>query len=126
MTHARSLSQLPMSVLLKYILTTSMTYWFIVDFLRFVWSMIHRMDKRNPFVFSRHSDASLKDGDHPPCCRCCLFLICYYRDPIFSLGVNSETLVQLLLPMVKLKGVSQPISVVYKTVHSFNQALLRT
>ena len=35
-------------------------------------------------------------------------------------------LVQLLLPMVKLNGASQQISIVYKIVHGFNQAVFRT
>ena len=36
-----------------------------------------------------------------------------------------HSLVQLLLPMVKLNGVSQPISIEYKIVHGLNQAVFR-
>ena len=36
------------------------------------------------------------------------------------------SLVQLLLPMIKLTGVSQPISIEYKMVHGLNQAVFRT
>ena len=37
-----------------------------------------------------------------------------------------HSLVQLLLPMVKLNGVSEPISIEYKMVHGLNQAVLAT
>ena len=37
-----------------------------------------------------------------------------------------HSLVQLLLPMVKLNGVSQPISTEYKMVHGLNQAVFTT
>ena len=36
------------------------------------------------------------------------------------------SLVQLLLPTVKLNRVSEPISLEYKMVHGLNQAVLRT
>ena len=36
-----------------------------------------------------------------------------------------HSLVQLLLPMVKLNGVSQPISIEYKMVHGLNQAVFK-
>ena len=36
-----------------------------------------------------------------------------------------HSLVQSLLPMVKLNGVSQPISIEYKMVHGLNQAVFR-
>ena len=36
-----------------------------------------------------------------------------------------HSLVQLLLPTVKLNGVSQPISIEYKMVHGLNQAMFR-
>ena len=35
-----------------------------------------------------------------------------------------HSLAQLLLPMVKLNGVNQPISIEYKMVHGLNQAVL--
>ena len=37
-----------------------------------------------------------------------------------------KSLIQLPLPMVKLNGVSQLISIEYKTVHGFIQAVLTT
>ena len=37
-----------------------------------------------------------------------------------------HSLVQLLLPTVKLNGISQPISIEYKMVHGLNQAVFRT
>ena len=37
-----------------------------------------------------------------------------------------HSLVQLLLPTVKLNGISQPISMEYKMVHCLNQAVFRT
>ena len=37
-----------------------------------------------------------------------------------------HSLVQLLLPTIKLNGVSQAISVEYKMVHGLNQAVFRT
>ena len=37
-----------------------------------------------------------------------------------------HSLVQLLLPVVKLNGISQPISIEYKMVHGLNQAVFRT
>ena len=37
-----------------------------------------------------------------------------------------HSLVQLLLPTVKLNGISQPISIEYKMVHDLNQAVFRT
>ena len=36
-----------------------------------------------------------------------------------------HSLVQLLLPTVKLNGVSQPISIEYEVVHGLNQAVLK-
>ena len=36
------------------------------------------------------------------------------------------SLVELVLPMVKLNGFSQPISIEYKMIHGFNQAVFRT
>ena len=36
------------------------------------------------------------------------------------------SLIQLLLPMVKLNGVSLPISIEFKMVHGLSQALFRT
>ena len=37
-----------------------------------------------------------------------------------------HSLVQLLLPKVKLNGVSQPISIEYEMVHGLNQAVFKT
>ena len=37
-----------------------------------------------------------------------------------------HSLVQFLLPMVKLNGVGQQISIEYKMVHSLNQAVFKT
>ena len=37
-----------------------------------------------------------------------------------------HSLIQLLLPMVKLNGVSQPISIEYKMVHDLIQAVFTT
>ena len=37
-----------------------------------------------------------------------------------------HSLVQLLLPTVKLNGVNQPISIEYKMVHGLNQAVFTT
>ena len=42
--------------------------------------------------------------------------------PVFTF----YSLVQLLLPTVKLNGVSQPVLIEYKMVHGFNQAVFRT
>ena len=47
----------------------------------------------------------------------CLFLSCLF---------TFHSLVQLLLPTVKLNGVSQPTSIEYKMVHGLNQAVLKT
>ena len=37
-----------------------------------------------------------------------------------------HSLLQSLLPTVKMNGISEPISIEYKMVHGFNQALFKT
>ena len=46
----------------------------------------------------------------------------FFYSPLFTFHL----LVQLLLPIVKLNGFSQPISIEYKMVHGLNQAVFRT